>query len=103
MDGNLRAGCCALCRLTQAIAVGLGAPGGAEGGAFRSAAEVALGALRARRWGGAWAVDARTCVRTHVHTCMHMCTQTRTHTDIQDGTRRLAGTYAALGCTGLPH
>lgn len=28
----------------------LGAPGGVEGGAFRSAAEVTLGALRARRW-----------------------------------------------------
>ncbi|KAF5836803.1 hypothetical protein DUNSADRAFT_5382 [Dunaliella salina] len=36
-------------RLTQAVAAGLGAPGGTEGGAFKSAAEVALGALRARR------------------------------------------------------
>jgi len=37
-------------RLSQSLAAGIGAPGGVDGGAFRSVAEVALGALRARRW-----------------------------------------------------
>ncbi len=36
-------------RLTQALAAGLGPAGGAEGGAFRAACELALAALRARR------------------------------------------------------
>lgn len=39
-------------RLTQVMAAGLGAPGGTEGGGFRTAAELALAALRARRCGG---------------------------------------------------
>ena len=36
-------------RLTQVMTAALGAPGGVDGGAFRSAAEVTLAALRARR------------------------------------------------------